>query len=191
MKKLSTSNSPFSNMIVRDISHYLELGSRTVGAPGTKTRYSPHTKISKNDTEIPLGYRKDRSISFKKFYNKLRKLNGGRWNGKWSNANHELTIDNRNLIQSLSSQLPMIELERDKAERWFLSLDKRQYNSIGGIEAVAFAVCAIVTNEGETRYYPTASDNDPDFVRIADSLDLGEYELQRVIQRVRSALGLN
>lgn len=84
----------------------------------------------------------------------------------------------------------MIDRERLRAERWFMSLDKRRYTSIGGIETVAFSVCAIVCNEDDTRYYPTAKNNNQRFEKVADSLDFDKYDLQRVIERVRAELGL-
>ncbi|GAA0449303.1 hypothetical protein GCM10008985_00850 [Halococcus dombrowskii] len=161
-----------------------------IRTPTHGTQYSPETKICKNRKEIPDGYRKNGFESFWSFYDRLRLYNTGRFNGIWRDESHELEIDNRNLIKSLSSQLPMIDRERLRAERWFMSLDKRRYTSIGGIETVAFSVCAIVCNEDDTRYYPTAKNNNQRFEKVADSLDFDKYDLQRVIERVRAELGL-
>lgn len=55
---------------------------------------------------------------------------------------------------------------------------------------VAFCMCALVCAEDNRDYYPTQKPetNDPEFVRMAEELDLNKKYIQKGIERLRSEL---
>lgn len=136
------------------------------------------------------GKRTDGIRSYWKFYNALALYNTGRFNLLWRDENHERLIENLEMYDSIASQLDLTDRQRGIGRSRFTIPDFRRYSQLGGVRMAAFCMCALVCAEDNRDYYPTRKPetNDPEFIRMAEELDLNKRYIQRGIERLRSEL---
>jgi hypothetical protein len=146
------------------------------------------TSLHENDIDDDM--RKDNSIPLRKHYKRLKKLNTGRWNGKWRNESHQRVIENLAMYDAIASQLGLTERQKGIGRSRFLIPDFRRYSQMGGVRVVAFCICKLVCGEDGRDYYPTRKreNNDPLFVNIADDIGLTQRNIEKVIPKLQSEL---
>lgn len=136
------------------------------------------------------GTRMDGSRSYWKFYKALAMYNTGRFNFYWRDEKVERPIENLAMFDSIASQLDLTDRQRGIGQSRFTIPDFRRYSKLGGVRMAAFCMCALVCAEDNRDYYPTRKPetNDPEFVRMAEELDLNKRYIQKGIERLRGEL---
>jgi hypothetical protein len=137
------------------------------------------------------GHRLDDSEPYYTFYERLNLLNIGRWNGKWRvDESWERMIDRMNILDAVISQLELTKSQKNWAKPRFKQIDLRPYTKIGGIYIVAFCICAVACESDGRRYHPSrsAENNDPEFVRFAESVGFLDKHLHKAYGKVRAAI---
>ena len=147
-----------------------------------------HETIILYGTMAGKGYRLDQSEPYYTFYKRLNKANTGRWNGKWRFEPRERMIDRMNILDVVTSQLELIESQKNWVKPRFKQIDLRPYTRIGGIYIVAFCMCALACEIDGRKYHPSRSpkNNDPEFVWFADSVGFLDKHLHKAYGKVRA-----
>lgn len=140
--------------------------------------------------EVKEKMRLDSRETNQSLYKRLNLLNTGRWNGKWRDESHELIIENFAIYDAIASQLELTDRQKSIGRSKFLIADNGRYSQMGGVRAVAFCVCKLVCGKDGREYYPTrnAANNDSLFMKVADDFGLSQWELEKVIPKLRTEL---
>jgi hypothetical protein len=158
--------------------------------PEPRTGHDTENATKFHDQDAPAGYRKDGSRLYQEWYWCLDLYNTGRFNYNWRDESHERLIENLAMFDSIASQLDLTDRQRGIGRSRFTIPDFRRYSQLGGVRMAAFCMCALVCAEDQRDYYPTRKPetNDPEFVRMAEELDLNKRYIQKGIERLRSEL---
>ncbi|WP_134668883.1 hypothetical protein [Halorussus marinus] len=138
------------------------------------------------------------------YWSRLKKVNIGRWNGKWSHAGYERNIFKKNLCEILAGHLELKDHQASRITPLFLSLDLRDFRkydrnvprSEGGKRdkwpLIVFCICILVCWEDGRIFYPdpnTGEDKrDKVFAHIAERLGLEDDVIVSCVGKLRHHL---
>lgn len=136
------------------------------------------------------GLRLDGYETFRFFYDRLKKHNTRRWNGKWRDESFQRKIENVAIYDAIAQQAELTRHQKKRGEWMFESLDLRRYSKFGGVYTAAFCVSVLVSSLDGREYHPTRKDenNDTTFVELANSLGLKTRWLEKALPKVRYEL---
>ncbi len=124
----------------------------------------------------------------RKKYSRFHGYNTGLYNGEWANKAELRRVDNLGLYDAISSQLEMTNYQKQVGRGLFDSLNLKLLGYRASL--VAFCVCAYVCRQDGRIYHPKRSDrnNDTEFLRLAEQLDVKETKIEACLNRVSKEL---
>lgn len=124
-------------------------------------------------------------------FRRFRAYNTGTWNGpKRENKDVIYHQDNLHRYDSISSSVNLSDYQRKRGRSMMDEIDFRELGC--AVDGFIFAICVLVANDDVpdgSRYYPHPEANDDEeFRKLADSLDLSRGKQISLIEKLRPIL---